>query len=122
MWTPEQKRNKEIPYRGEPSRKYPRRQKQVRNLREEKQRKNWTILITLAILIAIFIFVLLNSTSNSEQKVTQIIVFLVLSFVFIAPLSSGLSSINKFRKGYDADISRKGKDLDKEINDVETKE
>ncbi|MFT3890138.1 MAG: hypothetical protein QM730_00755 [Anaerolineales bacterium] len=107
MWTPEQKRNKEIPYRGGPSRKYPRRQRQVRNLKEEKKRKIWTILISLAILIAIFAFVLLNSTSSSDQKATQIIVFLVLLFVFIAPLLAGLSSINKFRKGYDVDVSEK---------------
>lgn len=64
-----------------------------------------TILITLAILITIFAFVLLNSTSSSEQKVRQIVVFLILLFVFISPVLSGLSSINKFRKGYDIDVS-----------------
>jgi len=105
MWPSGWNRHR-LPYRGEPRPKFPKRRRQVRDLRAEK-RANILTISTIFILMAIaFGCIILSPNGNNDSdKLRQGIVVLVITLILIVPIASGLSSVNKFRKGYDVDVS-----------------
>ena len=95
-----------LPYRGEPRPKFPKRRRQLRNLKAEKRANILTISI-IFILMAVVLSCLMfspNGNGNSD-KLRQGILVLVITLILIIPIAAGLSSVNKFRKGYDVDVS-----------------
>lgn len=106
MWPSGWKRHR-IPYRGEPEPKLPKRRKQIRNLRFEKRENVITISIIIVLMIIVFGCVILNSSNTNPNKLKQAIIVFIFTLMLILPIAAGFSSINKFRKGYDIDVSKK---------------
>ena len=97
---------REIPYRGEPQPKYPKRRIRVRDLKAEKRVNILTISIIFILTAVVFGCIIFSPNGNSDSdKLRQGIVVLVITLILIVPIASGLSSVNKFRKGYDFDVS-----------------
>jgi hypothetical protein len=94
-----------LPYRGEPQPKLPKRRRQIRDLKTERRKASTTIflIVFVGLLISGFaIFISADSTTEFLQRGLIVLVFL-LPLVFA--INSGFKSVNKFRKGYDIDIS-----------------
>jgi hypothetical protein len=103
------KKWKELPYRGESQPKYPRRKRQSRNLKKER-RKNLILIAGVAGIITLGIgFIAMHPTLDRAEKLTGIIAILVVALPFAIAIISGMMSINRFRKGYDIDISEVSK-------------
>jgi hypothetical protein len=118
MWNPEQKRDKEIPHRGELSRQYPKRWRQIRNLKSEKRANILTLLGVFAFLVAIPICLIFNPhNGNNSNRLGQIVSIFIIALILIMPIASGLFSVNKFRKGHDIDVS-KDTDEDKKLDEA----
>ena len=119
MWTPKQKRDKEIPYRGEAPQEYPKRRRQLRNLKAEKRTNIVTLLIVFIFLTTIALCIIFNPyNSNNSNKLEQGILAFIFVLILMTPIASGLLSINKFRKGQDVDLSKRAKkEKDKNIED-----
>ena len=107
MWTPKQKRDKEIPDRGETPRKYPKLRRQIRNVKAEKRETIITILIAFVILVAIPICIIFNPYNSNTDRSNQTIIVFIFALIVIIPIAAGLFSVNRFRKGHDIDISEK---------------
>jgi len=61
--------------------------------------------------------------NNDTDKLRQGIVVLVIMLVLIIPIAAGLSSVNKFRKGYDVDVSDEPKkDDDEQLEDAKNED
>ena len=98
MWPSGWKRH-HIPYRGEPQPKYPKRRRRVRDLKAEKRAN----ILTMSIIFGYIIFS--PNGNNDSDKLRQGIAVLIITLILIMPIAAGLSSVNKFRKGYDIDVS-----------------
>jgi len=97
---------REIPYRGEPQPKYPKRRMRGRDLKSEKRANILTISIIFILMAIVFGCIIFSPNGNSDSdKLRQGIIFLVITLILIIPIAAGLSSVNKFRKGYDVDVS-----------------
>ena len=117
MWTPQQKKDKEIPHRGEPPRKYPKRRRQFRNLNAEKRANIITLLGIFVFITAIPICLIFNPyNGNNSNGPTQVIIVFIFTLILIIAIAHGLLSVNKFRKGRDVDISSEvDEDKDKKL-------
>src|SRR5689334_4564053 len=104
-----------LPYRGEPPVEFPKRKKRIRNLKVEEQ-KRYIILLVLFVLSLLVFYIFINSFQTSHDPNILgygIGTFLVLLTLIMA-VNNGFRSVNKFRKGYDVDISnREGEEKDK---------
>ena len=95
-----------IPYRGEVWPNYPEPRRQIRNLRGEKKHNVFT-----AAVLFIFSFIVLGAGVMDflhEHSGTALFIFIVVFSILITfSLSAldGMRSINKFRPGYDINIS-----------------
>ena len=97
---------REIPYRGEPQPKYPKRRMRGRDLKAEKRANILTISIIFILMAIVFGCIIFSPNGNNDSdKLRQGIVVLVITLILIITIASGLSSVNKFRKGYDVDVS-----------------
>ena len=115
MWPSGHRKDKEIPYRGEPVRKYPKRGRRIRNLRGEKQEVVITIFTILIIALLIILFIN-TAPSNDSRDTLRSSIFIFVFFIFIIlALINGYKSVNKFRSGYDIDAS--GEEDEKESID-----
>ena len=117
MWPSGHRKDKEIPYRGEPVRKYLKRGRQFRNLRDEKREIAITIFIILTVAALIILFINTAPSSNSANTLKSSLVILAFFVFIILAVISGYKSVNKFRKGYDIDASKEesSENHDKEI-------
>jgi hypothetical protein len=105
MWPSGWKRH-HLPYRGEPQPKFPKRRRQVRDLKAEKRANILTISIIFILMAIVFGCIIFNPNGNNDSdKLRQGIAVLVITLILIVPIAAGLSSVNKFRKGYDVDVS-----------------
>src|SRR5688572_18264183 len=105
MWPSGWNRHR-LPYRGEPRPKFPKRRRQVRDLRAEKRANILTISTILILMAIVFGCIIFSPNGNNDSdKLRQGIVVLVITLILIIPIGAGLSSVNKFRKGYDVDVS-----------------
>ena len=105
MWPSGWNRHR-LPYRGEPRPKFPKRQRQVRDLKAEKRANILTISIIFILMAIVFGCIIFSPNGNNDSdKLRQGIVVLVITLILIITIASGLSSVNKFRKGYDVDVS-----------------
>ena len=114
MWPTGWKRHR-LPYRGEPKPKFPKRRRPARDLKAEKRANILTISTIFILMAIVFGCIIFNPNGNSDQdKLRQGIIVLVIMLILIIPIAAGLSSVNKFRKGYDFDVSEEAeKDDDK---------
>ena len=61
--------------------------------------------------------------NNDPDRLRQGIVALVIMLILIIPIAAGLSSVNKFRKGYDVDISEESeKDANEQLQDTKNED
>ena len=118
MWPSGWKRH-HLPYRGEPQPKFPKRRRQVRDLKAEKRANMLTISIIFILMAVVFSCIIFSPNGNSDQdKLRQGIIALVITLILTIPIAAGLSSVNKFRKGYDVDVSDEAeKDDDEQSED-----
>ena len=97
---------REIPYRGEPQPKYPKRRLRVRDLKAEKRANILTISIIFILMTIVFGCIIFSPNGNNDSdKLRQGIAALIITLILIVPIAAGLTSVNKFRKGYDIDVS-----------------
>lgn len=65
-----------------------------------------TIVGILVFLTAIPLCIIFNPYSaNNSNKLAQVIIVFVFALILVIPIVAGLLSVNKFRKGYDIDVS-----------------
>ena len=112
MWPSGWKRH-HIPYRGEPQSKFPKRRRQFRNLQGERRQIAITLLVIFIITALALSLVLFIPDNESINKFAASIVILIVSSILTIAILSGITSVNKFRKGYDVDISEES-EKDKE--------
>lgn len=94
-----------VPYRGEPQPKYPKPRRKVRNLRRERWLDWFSIGIPLAVAIG-FVVIGFVFHKDMETNALGVIFFGAISgLVFTALIYDATKSVNRFRKGYDIDIS-----------------
>ena len=104
-----------LPYRGEPRPKFPKRRRQMRDLKAEKRANILTISIILILMAIVFGCIIFGPNGNSDSdKLRQGIIVFVITLILIIPIAAGLSSVNKFRKGYDVDVSDESENDDDE--------
>jgi len=121
MWPTRQKKDKEIPYRGQPEPKYPKRRRQLRNIKAERRENLITILIIFVLMAVVFSCIIFNPNNTNPDKLKQAIIVFIFTLILAIPIVIGLSSVNKFRKGYDIDTSEESEtDGEKQIEDSET--
>jgi hypothetical protein len=117
MWHSGWKRH-HLPYRGEPKPKYPKRRRQLRNLKAERRQIAITLLVIFILTAFVLSLVLLSSVDESRNKFAASIVVLVVASILTIAILSGITSVNKFRKGYDVDISdEREKEKDQQSKD-----
>ena len=123
MWPSGWKRHR-LPYRGEPQPKFPKRRRQTRDLKAEKRGNIITIITIFVLMAVIFGCIIFSPNGNNDtDKLTQGIVVLVIMLILIIPIAAGLSSVNKFRKGYDVDVSEESeKDGDEQSEDTKNED
>jgi hypothetical protein len=110
---------KHLPYRGEPQPHYPKRPRQVRNLRLERVRDVLSIGIPLVLSLAVMIWGFFYPQDEKNTALGIMFMLGLIGLVFTASIADGAKSINRFRKGYDFDssIREKDKDEDKDRKD-----
>ena len=117
MWPTGWKRHR-LPYRGEPKPKFPKRRRPARDLKAEKRANILTISTIFILMAIVFGCIIFNPNGNSDQdKLRQGIIVLVIMLILIIPIAAGLSSVNKFRKGYDFDVSEEAEKDDDEYSE-----
>ena len=117
MWPSGWKRN-HLPYRGEPKPKSPKRRRQLRNLKAERKQIAITLLVIFILTTFVLSLVLLSSVDESRNKFAASLVVLVVASILTITILSGITSVNKFREGYDVDISdEREKEKDKQSKD-----
>ena len=101
---------------GESVPEYPKRKKRIRNLRQEKTTRFLILGICILIMSALFGIMLFSLRTNStDYTVAFVTGHAILMFLFITmAIADGLKSVNRFRKGYDIDISGEAKETDRE--------
>jgi len=107
------------PYRGQPRPKYPKVKRQFRNLYREKWENKTTIIILFLFSLFVLIYGLykFQINHNPGTLIISLIIFSILLTITLA-ITNGLTSVNKFRKDYDIDISAsEEKDEDKKIDE-----
>jgi hypothetical protein len=93
------------PYRGQPEPKYVNTGWQFRNLRAEK-RQRFRILIILGLLdISVLVGLIVTYDSNNNGIFVLLLILEIFLLIFTAAMESGTREINKFRPGYDIDVS-----------------
>ena len=84
----------------------------------EKREVAITLFIIFVITAFILSIVLFSPADESKNKITSSIVVLIVASIFTITILSGITSVNKFRKGYDVDISDEvEKEKDKQSED-----
>ncbi|HEX2994244.1 MAG TPA: hypothetical protein VHP14_05450 [Anaerolineales bacterium] len=86
---------------------YPKPQKRVRNLRQEKLTRFLILGICILIMITLLGIIVSSLQTNSDDYTVAFVTgfaILLLLCITIA-IADGLKSINRFRRGYDIDIS-----------------
>ncbi len=100
---------KELPYRGEPEPHFKKPRKQVRDVKKEKREFIVTppaVFVILRLTIGpLGITTITDPSINIADKVGRGIIMLILISTLTVGIAKGITSINKFRKGYDVDIS-----------------
>ena len=104
MWPSGWKRH-QVPYRGEPQPKFPKRRRQFRNLQAERRQIAITLLLIFIITALVLSLVLFSPDNESRNKFAASIVVLIVALILTITILSGITSVNKFRRGYDVDIS-----------------
>ena len=104
MWPSGWKRH-HIPYRGEPQPKFPKRQRQFRNLKAEGRQIAITLLVIFMLTAFVLSLVLFSPTDESKNKFVAGVVVLIVASILTIAILSGITSVDKFRKGYDVDTS-----------------
>ena len=94
-----------LPYRGEPKQKYPKRRRQLRNLKGERREMAFTLVVILILTALVLGFILVTPSDGQTNKFAASIVVLIVASILMIAILSGITSVNKFRKGYDVDIS-----------------
>jgi hypothetical protein len=93
------------PYRGQPEPKYINTGWQFRNLRAEK-RERFRILLILGLLdISVLVGLIVTYDPNNNGIFVLLLILAIFLLVFTAAMESGTREINKFRPGYDFDVS-----------------
>ena len=110
-----------LPYRGDG---FPTNFKAHRRYINLKKLK-WTLAKTIATIIAILAaltFIILQVSSNSYNNDKTYIVVLVIIWLIALMVITGILDLNKFRKGYDIDISSRAEtDDDNKPNESDKK-
>jgi hypothetical protein len=104
MWPSGWKRH-HLPYRGEPQPKFPKRRRQFRNLKGERREVARTLAVILALTMLVLGFILLTPSDGQTNKFAASIVVLIVASILTIAILQGITSVNKFRKGYDVDVS-----------------
>lgn len=94
-----------IPYRGQPRPHYPKRPRRIRNLRLERIRDRLSIGIPLLLSITVLIGVFFYPQDDKNTALGIMFLVGVLGLVFTASIADGTKNINRFREGYDFDLS-----------------
>jgi hypothetical protein len=95
------------PYRGQPRPHYPKPHRQIQDLQAEREQYHFTIIV----IITFGILLLGIGVMDYFHEHSLIALCLIIAFVifFLGPFAfailDGLRSIDKFRPGYDIDIS-----------------
>ena len=102
-----------LPYRGEPQPKFPKRRRQFRNLRTERREGATTIFLIILVVVLIIGFAIFNSSDSTTEFLQRSLIVLVFISPVILAIINGFKSVNKFRKGYDIDVSNETEKDDK---------
>lgn len=94
-----------MPYRGEPQRKYSKPRRQVRNLRSERCLDRLSMGIPLFATIALIMFGLFFHRDLEVIALGIIFSGAIFGLTVTASIHDATKSINRFRKGYDIDVS-----------------
>ncbi|MBI5297118.1 MAG: prepilin peptidase [Chloroflexi bacterium] len=94
-----------VPYRGEPQRKYPKPRRQVRNLRRERWLDWLSMGIPLFATIALIVFGVVFHRDMEVIALGIIFSGAIFGLTVTASIHDAAKSINRFRRGYDIDIS-----------------
>ena len=97
------KKWKELPYRGDGEPRSSKRKRRYINLRKEKWKTVTSIFWVIVLFAVIFVFIAFdpNTTHDNSTKIVVGVIGLILALTFVA----GILSLNRFREGYDVDIS-----------------
>jgi len=122
MWPSGWKRH-HLPYRGKPRPKYLKRRRQFRNLKVGRRQIAITLLVIFIFTAFVLSLVLFGPTDDSTNKFAASIVVLIVASILTIAILNGMASVNKFRKGYDVDISEESEDDDgKQSEDSKNKD
>jgi hypothetical protein len=58
------------------------------------------------LMIVVLGCIIFNPSNANPNKLRQGIIIFIFTLILILPIVAGFSSVNKFRKGYDVDISK----------------
>ncbi len=103
----------EQPYRGQPRPKHPRSKKQTVNLKAEKRVRILILGISILVMVLIFRLLLFLYYASPNNIIFSTMIGILILFLFVTfAIADGLKSINKFRDGYDIDVSEQTKKTD----------
>ncbi len=93
----------EPPYRGDGEPKAPKRKRRFVNVKKERRQIAKTILGIIILSAIFFGYVMTDPTTpyDNSIKIAAVVIVIIVVLIFVA----GILSLNKFRKGYDVDIS-----------------
>ena len=94
---------KELPYRGDGESRNKKPRRRFRNMKLERRETAISIFVILIIGLIVFGVIALNPTTDGDNAIKS--GGLVIGTFLILTLIAGILSANKFRKGYDVDIS-----------------
>jgi len=103
---------REIPYRGDGNPRNIKPRRRFRNFKKERREILVSIIIVLVLFLIPFSLFILDDSLYNDNTIN--IVALVIGSLFVLTLLVGILSINKFRKGYDVDVSEEA-DKDDDI-------
>jgi hypothetical protein len=107
-----------VPYRGDGQPRYSKPRRRFVNLKEERWETALSILFFI-VFVSCGLGSAIFSTSPGENNTTDIAA-LVIGAILILTFIVGMLSLNKFRKGYDVDISERAqKDDDNNHDELE---
>jgi hypothetical protein len=94
------------PYRGQPRPKYPKPDRQIRNLRKERLRDQANVGAFLLLSISALVVGMINYQDHNDGNTLGFFIIIFIFGLFItASINDGTKKINKFRDGYDFDAS-----------------
>ncbi len=101
------------PYRGQPRPKYPKPKKQIINFKAEKRVRILILGISILVMALIFRMLLFLYYASPNNIILSVMIGILILFLLVTfAIADGLKSINKFRKGYDIDVSRESEKKD----------